>query len=83
MAPEFREYERLSATVVNAYLGPIMASYIRGLDDRLTAFGIGATPHLTQSNGGMIEFEAAARLPVRTLLSGPSAGVVGAQVLPD
>jgi N-methylhydantoinase A len=80
VAPEFREYERLSTTVVNAYLGPIMASYIRGVGDRLTALGVSATPHLTQSNGGVIEFEAAARLPVRTVLSGPSTGVVGAQV---
>ncbi|MBV8337920.1 MAG: hydantoinase/oxoprolinase family protein [Alphaproteobacteria bacterium] len=81
VAPEFREYERLSTTVVNAYLGPIMASYIRGLGHRLTALGIGVTPHLTQSNGGVIDFAAAARLPVRTVLSGPSAGVVGAQVI--
>jgi N-methylhydantoinase A len=80
VAPEFREYERLSTTVVNAYLGPIMASYIRGVGARLTALGVRATPHLTQSNGGVIDFDTAARLPVRTLLSGPSTGVVGAQV---
>ncbi len=80
VAPEFREYERLSTTVVNAYLGPIMASYIRGVADRLKAFGVTATPHLTQSNGGVIGFDTAARLPVRTVLSGPSTGVVGAQV---
>jgi len=80
VAPEFREYERLSTSVVNAYLGPIMASYLRGAADRLTALGVSATPHLTQSNGGVIDFEAAARLPVRTVLSGPSTGVVGAQV---
>jgi N-methylhydantoinase A len=52
VAPEFREYERLSTTVVNAYLGPIMAFYIRGIADRLTALGVTATPYLTQSNGG-------------------------------
>ena len=80
VAPEFREYERLSTTVVNAYLGPIMAFYIRGVADRLAALGITATPYLTQSNGGVIDFDAAARLPVRTVLSGPSTGVVGAQV---
>jgi N-methylhydantoinase A len=68
VAPEFREYERLSTTVVNAYLGPIMASYIRGVADRLTALGVSATPHLTQSNGGVIDFEKAARLPVRTVM---------------
>ena len=57
-----------------------MASYIRSAADRLTALGVSATPHLTQSNGGVIDFESAARLPVRTVLSGPSTGVVGAQV---
>src|SRR4029077_13791062 len=46
----------------------------------LTALGIAAIPYLTQSNGGVIGFDAAARLPVRTVLSGPSTGVVGAQV---
>jgi N-methylhydantoinase A len=79
VAPEFREYERLSTTVVNAALGPIMASYIRGVADRLNALGIAATPYLTQSNGGVIAFDTAARLPVRTILSGPSTGVIGAQ----
>src|SRR5262249_12368184 len=72
VAPEFREYERLSTTVVNAYLGPVMAFYIRGVAERLMALGIATTPYLTQSNGGIIGFDAAARLPVRTLLSGPS-----------
>jgi N-methylhydantoinase A len=80
VAPEFREYERLSTTVVNAYLGPIMAFYIRGVARRLSALGITAPPHLTQSNGGVIDFDTAAQLPVRTVLSGPSTGVVGAQV---
>ena len=81
VAPEFREYERLSTTVVNAYLGPIMAFYIRGVANRLEALGVKSTPHLTQSSGGIIGFDTAARLPVRTVLSGPSTGVVGSQVL--
>ena len=79
VAPEFREYERLSTAVVNAYLGPVMQGYIRRLADRLAELGLTATPHLTQSNGGVIGFEQAARLPVRTVLSGPSTGVVAAQ----
>lgn len=79
VAPEFREFERLSTTVVNAYLGPVMQGYIQRLVSRLADLGITATPHLTQSNGGVIGFEQAARLPVRTVLSGPSTGVVGAQ----
>ena len=79
VAPEFREFERMSTTVVNAYLGPVMHGYIQHLGERLRDLGIRATPHLTQSNGGVISFEQAARLPVRTVLSGPSTGVVGAR----
>lgn len=81
VAPEFREFERLSTTVVNAYLGPVMRRYIGRLAERLTGLGVTATPHLTQSNGGVIGFGQAARLPVRTVLSGPSTGVVGAQAI--
>ena len=79
VAPEFREFERLSTTVVNACLGPVMRGYIERLGDRLRELGLRATPHLTQSNGGVIGFSQAVRLPVRTVLSGPATGVVGAQ----
>jgi N-methylhydantoinase A len=79
VAPEFREFERLSTTVVNAYLGPVMQGYIQRLEQRLTEMNVRATPHLTQSNGGVIGFSQAALLPVRTVLSGPSTGVIGAQ----
>jgi len=79
VAPEFREFERMSTTVVNAYLGPVMHAYIERLSGRLRELGVRATPHLTQSNGGVISFAQAARLPVRTVLSGPATGVVGAQ----
>lgn len=81
IAPEFREYERLSTVVLNAYLGPVMANYISRLSPRLSALGMTATPHLTQSNGGVIGFATAAGMPVRTVLSGPSTGVVGAQAI--
>lgn len=79
VAPEFREYERLSTVVVNAYLGPVMQFYIRRLGERLAALGLAVPPHLTQSNGGVIGFEQAGRMPVRTVLSGPSTGVIAAQ----
>ncbi|SOE93425.1 N-methylhydantoinase A [Burkholderia sp. D7] len=79
VAPEFREYERLSTTVVNAYLGPIMQRYIQRLQTRFNELGLRVAPQLTQSNGGVIGFETAAGLPVRTVLSGPSTGVVAAQ----
>lgn len=78
VAPEFREYERLSTVLVNAYLGPVMAGYLAGLGPRLAAAGIDVTPHITQSNGGVMSFEAARAQPVRTVLSGPATGVVGA-----
>ncbi len=81
VAPEFREFERMSTTVINAYLGPIMQGYIRRLTERFEALGIAVAPQLTQSNGGVIGFDAAARLPVRTVLSGPSTGVVAARAI--
>ena len=81
VAPEFREYERMSTVTVNAYLGPVMQGYINRLAARVAELGLTVTPRLTQSNGGVIGFEQAARLPVRTVLSGPSTGVVAAQEL--
>lgn len=81
IAPEFREYERLSTTVVNAFLGPVMRGYVRALKHKLADLGIKVAPQLTQSNGGVIGFDAAAELPVRTILSGPSTGVVAAQAI--
>ena len=81
VAPEFREFERLSTTVVNAYLGPVMQRYIRRLKENLAEIGLEIAPQLTQSNGGVIGFDTAANLPVRTVLSGPSTGVVAAQAI--
>ena len=74
--PQIREYYRLSTTVINAYLAPMLARYIANLDHRLTATGIG-TPqkYVMQSNGGMSTFAAAARKAVTTVLSGPAGGV--------
>ncbi|WP_321868860.1 hydantoinase/oxoprolinase family protein [Paraburkholderia tropica] len=81
VAPEFREFERLSTTVVNCFLGPVMHRYVERLKHRLVEIGLRVAPCLTQSNGGVISFDAAANLPVRTLLSGPSTGVVAAQAI--
>ena len=74
--PQIREYYRLSTTVINAYLQPILARYIANLDRRLAAAGV-ATPqkYVMQSNGGMSTFEAASRKAVTTVLSGPAGGV--------
>ena len=81
IAPEFREFERLSTATVNAYLGPIMHRYISRLTPRLEELGLPIAPHLTQSNGGVVRFEVAAETPVRAVLSGPSTGVVAAQAI--
>jgi N-methylhydantoinase A len=78
IAPEFREFERLSTVVVNAALGPIMQNYLRQLQPRLDTLQITARPSLTQSNGGVISSDTAQAQPVRTVLSGPAAGVMGA-----
>jgi N-methylhydantoinase A len=74
--PQIREYHRLSTTVINAYLQPILARYVAQLDKRLSGLGI-ATPqkYVMQSNGGMATFDGAARRAVTTVLSGPAGGV--------
>ena len=74
--PQIREYYRLSTTVINAYIQPILARYIAQLGRRLEAAGI-ATPqrYVMQSNGGTATFESAARRAVTTVLSGPAGGV--------
>jgi N-methylhydantoinase A len=71
--PEFREYERASTTVVNAYLAPRMQNYLLALEK-----GTHGRVNVMQSSGGIISARLAAREPVRTVLSGPAGGVVGA-----
>lgn len=74
--PEFREYERTSTTVINAYVQPIMSRYLSALEkDELVKRG---SLTVMQSNGGSISAMAASEEPVRTLFSGPAGGVVGA-----
>lgn len=74
--PEFREYERTSTTVINAYVQPIMAAYLNALSQEELVHRGRLT--VMQSNGGSIGPESASREPVRTLFSGPAGGVVGA-----
>lgn len=76
--PEFREYERLSTTVVNAYLGPVVRNYVSKLGERIRELDTNVGVYITQSNGGMISLQRAQDDPVRTVLSGPSTGVIGA-----
>ncbi|MSP67257.1 MAG: hydantoinase/oxoprolinase family protein [Alphaproteobacteria bacterium] len=76
--PEFREYERLSTTVLNAYLQPVMVRYMRELESGLRAVAPKAALGINQSSGGLMSAERARRFPIRTALSGPAAGAVGA-----
>lgn len=89
--PEFREFERTSTTVLNAYVSPLMARYLAALMAGLATHGFkaasaipaqqSATAHrlwIMQSSGGILDADTAQREPVRTLLSGPAAGVAGA-----
>jgi N-methylhydantoinase A len=74
--PEIREYERTSTTVVNAFLGPVMDSYLRGLRDRLFALDIRCPLHVLTSGGGQMSVAAAMRKPAYLVESGPAAGVI-------
>ncbi len=81
--PEFREYERASTVVVNAYLQPVMQRYLESLDARVRARSgmrrdASARIFVMQSSGGITALGSAVREPVRTVLSGPAGGVVGA-----
>ncbi|MGH9491863.1 MAG: hydantoinase/oxoprolinase family protein [Terriglobales bacterium] len=85
--PEFREYERTSTVVVNAYLQPILERYLGNLERRmrkprrLAGARRSGGVFVMQSSGGITSLESAAREPVRTLLSGPAGGVMGAAAL--
>jgi N-methylhydantoinase A len=76
--PEWREYERFSTTLVNASLMPIIGKYLSKLEERLRRLGVPAAARILQSNGGLGSVKRVARLPIGSLASGPSAGVIGA-----
>jgi len=92
--PEFREYERTSTVVVNAYLQPLMQTYLEKLAQRVVELQMSQAPaqrsargkngphiFVMQSSGGITALESAAREPVRTVLSGPAGGLVGASAM--
>jgi N-methylhydantoinase A len=79
--PEIREFERSSTTALNATLQPVVGSYLGRLEDALAADGFKGRFHIVQSNGGVMSTATARRLPVRTALSGPAAGVIAAAVI--
>ncbi|MBC6406990.1 MAG: hydantoinase/oxoprolinase family protein [Rhodobacteraceae bacterium] len=76
VSPQMREYERFNTVVANAYIKPLMASYLGRLRGRLQAEGIGGAVFLMHSGGGIITLENAAAFPVRLLESGPAGGAV-------
>lgn len=75
--PEFREYERTATTVVNAYLVPVMGRYLTELER------LARRVRVMQSSGGIVGARMAAREPVRTVLSGPAGGVLGARYVAE
>jgi len=79
--PEIREFERTSTTALNAYLQPVVASYLTRLEAGLEAEAFSGSFHIVQSNGGVMSTATARKFPVRTALSGPAAGVIAAAAI--
>ena len=75
---EFREFDRFSSTVLNAALLPVMRGYLDELSNRTRSFGISSPPLICSSYGCNVSIETAKEMPITTMVSGPSAGVVGA-----
>ncbi len=76
--PEIREFERLSTATLNAYLQPVVSSYLDRLETGLAERRFSGDVLIVQSNGGVMSIDTARRYPVRTALSGPAAGVIAA-----
>ncbi|MDI3340434.1 MAG: hydantoinase/oxoprolinase family protein [Sphaerobacter sp.] len=79
--PEYREYERTSTTIVNAFVAPIIERYLADLERRLADAGVPASLHVMHSGGAAQTGRAARSRPITTILSGPAAGVIGAEML--
>ena len=76
VSPQMREYERFNTVVANAYIKPLMASYLGRLEDRLRGEGVDCRIFLMHSGGGIISIQNAAEFPVRLVESGPAGGAV-------
>jgi N-methylhydantoinase A len=81
IAREWREYERASSAVLNAYIAPRVEGYLETLEEELGARKVGATLHVMQSNGGITTARKARQQPIQTLLSGPVGGTIGGAAL--
>ena len=76
VSPQMREYERFNTVCANAYVQPLMASYLLRLRDQLSAVGVGCPLYLIHSGGGLMGVESAAEFPVRLIESGPAGGAI-------
>jgi N-methylhydantoinase A len=81
--PQIKEYERVSTTIVNAYVEPIVRRYLTNLEQRLTEAGFKGTLFVVLSHGGMAPVEEASRLAAGTVLSGPAGGISGSRRCAD
>lgn len=81
IAREWREYERASSALMNAYIAPIVQRYLTRLEKELADFGVDTAVHVMQSSGGIIRAKTAREQPVHTLLSGPVGGAIGGAAL--
>ncbi len=82
-AREWREYERTSSTVLNAYIAPTVERYLGRLQESLDDRGLGVPLHVMQSSGGILSAQAAREHPIQTLLSGPAGGTMGGAALSE
>ncbi len=81
--PQIKEYERVSTTIVNAYVEPIVRRYLTNLEQRLTEAGFKGSLFVVLSHGGMAPVEEASRLAAGTVLSGPAGGISGGRRCAD
>lgn len=83
VAREWREYERTSSVVLNAYIAPVTQGYLKSLEAQIAERGVPVGLHVMQSNGGVMTSTAAHRIPIQTLLSGPVGGTIGGRALSE
>jgi N-methylhydantoinase A len=83
IAPEWREFERTSTTVLNAFIAPIIDQYLTDLEARAADSGIDTPIFVMQSSGGILPANAARTLPIQTLMSGPVGGAMGGAALAE
>jgi len=81
VAPEWREYERTSSTVMDAYISPVIRRYLDRFESRMRAAGVAAPLNVMQSNGGIMSARRAAGVPLQTLMSGPVGGTIAGESL--